>query len=43
MLVNLYAFLRLGFLWLALYFAAAAYFNSRVLHKVFQPYWEQQG
>ncbi len=35
--VNLYAFIQLSFLWLALYFAAAAYFNSRVLMKVFQP------
>ncbi len=35
--VNLYAFVQLGFLWFALYFAAAAYFNSRVLMKVFQP------
>lgn len=41
MVLNLYAFIRLGFLWLVLYFAAAAYFNSRVLHKVFQPYREQ--
>lgn len=31
---NLYAFCKLGFLWFALYFAAAAYFNSRVLKKV---------
>lgn len=38
MLVNLYAFAALGALWFFLYFAAAAYFNSRVLYKVFQPY-----
>lgn len=38
--VNLYAFLELGFLWLVLYFGATAYFNSRVLHKVFKPYWK---
>jgi len=37
MLVNFYAFIQLSFLWLALYFAAAAYFNSRVLMKVFEP------
>lgn len=37
MLMNLYAFIRFGFLWFALYFAAAAYFNSRVLKKVFDP------
>lgn len=35
MVLNLYTFIRLSFLWLALYFAAAAYFNSRVLKKVF--------
>lgn len=35
LLVNLYAFIRLGLLWFILYFAAAAYFNSRVLKKVF--------
>lgn len=40
-LVNLYAFLQLGCLWGFLYLSAAAYFNSRVLHKVFKPYWEQ--
>lgn len=34
LLVNLYTFCKLGFLWFALYFAAAAYFNSRVLKKV---------
>ena len=33
--VNLYAFIQSSFLWLVLYFAAAAYFNSRVLMKVF--------
>ena len=38
MLVNLYAFMQLGFLWVFLYFGAAAYFNSRVLLKVFRPY-----
>ena len=33
--VNFYAFMQLGFIWFAAYFAAAAYFNSRVLMKVF--------
>lgn len=37
MIVNFYAFIQLSFLWFALYFAAAAYFNSRVLMQVFQP------
>jgi len=41
MLVNFYAFIQLSFLWLVLYFAAAAYFNSRVLMKVFAPLREQ--
>ena len=36
MIVNFYAFIQMSFIWFALYFAAAAYFNSRVLMKVFQ-------
>ena len=35
MIVNFYSFIRLGFIWLILYFAAAAYWNSRLLMKVF--------
>lgn len=35
--MHLYAFFRLGFLWLTLYFAAAAYVNSRLLKKVLDP------
>ena len=35
LIVNFYAFIRIGFIWVAAYFAAAAYFNSRVLMKVF--------
>ena len=38
---NFYAFIQLSFLWFALYFAAAAYFNSRILMKVFDPLKEQ--
>lgn len=34
LVVNLESFVKLGFLWFALYFSAAAYFNSRVLKKV---------
>ena len=41
MVVNLYAFIQMSFLWVALYFAAAAYFNSRVLMKVFDSLREQ--
>lgn len=37
MFVNLYAFTKLSFLWLFLYFSAAAYIGSRVLLKVFAP------
>ncbi len=37
MIMNLYAFIQCSFLWFALYFAAAAYFNSRVLMNVFKP------
>ena len=43
MIMNLYSFVWLGFLWFSLYFAAAAYFNSRVLLKVFEPLVEQAG
>ena len=35
LIMNFYAFMQLGFIWLAMYFSAAAYFNSRVLKKVF--------
>jgi len=41
MFMHLYTFIRIGFLWFALYFAAAAYLNSRVLMKVFDPLREQ--
>ena len=35
LIVNFYAFMQLGFIWIAAYFAAAAYFNSRLLMKIF--------
>lgn len=38
MVMNFYSFLQLGVLWVGLYFSAAAYYGSRVLFKVFQPY-----
>lgn len=41
MILNFYTFIQVSFLWLVLYFAAAAYFNSRVLMKVFDPLREQ--
>ena len=37
MLMHLYAFIQVGFIWFSLYFSAAAYFNSRLLMKVFDP------
>ncbi len=37
-LMNLYTFLHMAFLWVFLYFSAAAYLNSRILNKVFLPY-----
>ena len=41
LVMNLYAFIQLSFLWLVLYFAAAAYCNSRILGKVFVPLRQQ--
>lgn len=38
LLSDLYLFLQTGFLWAAIYFSAAAYFNSLLLKKVFAPY-----
>lgn len=38
--VNYDLFLKISFLWLALYFAAAAYMSSGILWNVFKPYWE---
>ncbi len=38
MIVNFYLFLQLGFVWMAVYFAAAAYGNTFLLRKVFAPY-----
>lgn len=42
LLTNLYLFLQVGFLWVAVYFAAAAYINACLLRKVFAPYMEQE-
>lgn len=39
---NLYFFLSVGFLWVFLYFSAAAYLNAKVLEKVFAPYWGEE-
>lgn len=40
-LVDLYLFLRVGFVWIFLYFSAAAYINTLLLRKVFAPYLSQ--
>lgn len=37
-LLDLYVFLQAGFLWVFLYFSAAAYLNTLLLKKVFAPY-----
>ena len=39
---NLYLFLYVGFLWIFLYFSAAAYLNARTLEQVFAPFREQK-
>ena len=37
---SLYLFLYVGFIWIFLYFSAAAYLNAKTLEKVFAPYRE---
>ncbi len=39
-IVNYDLFSKISFLWLALYFAAAAYMNAAILYPVFKPYTE---
>ncbi|MBO6039805.1 MAG: YesL family protein [Oscillospiraceae bacterium] len=39
---NLYLFLYVGFLWIFLYFSAAAYLNARTLEQVFAPFREKK-
>lgn len=39
-IVNYDLFTKVSFLWLALYFAAAAYMNAAILYPVFKPYTE---
>ena len=41
-MTDLYTFFQVGFIWFMLYFAAAAYLSSRVLKKVFAPYYEEE-
>ena len=40
-IANYDLFLKVSFLWLSLYFAAAAYMNAAILYPVFKPYTEQ--
>ena len=42
LLINPYLFLRVRFLWVFLYFSAAARINARLLGKVFAPYIQQE-
>ena len=42
LLTNPYLFLQAGFIWVVVYFAAAAYINTRLLKKVFAPYMEPE-
>ncbi|MBQ6719726.1 MAG: YesL family protein [Oscillospiraceae bacterium] len=41
-IVNYDLFTKASFLWLVLYFAAAAYMNAAILYPVFKPYTQQQ-
>lgn len=43
LIVRLDLFLYAGFIWIFLYFAAAAYLNSKLLDKVFAPYRGEKG
>lgn len=42
LLLNYLTFLQAGFVWVALYFASAAYANSILLKKVFAPYMPEE-
>lgn len=42
LLKNFYMFLQTGFIWIAIYFSAAAYLNSILLRKVFAPYMPEE-
>lgn len=41
-IVNYELFTKVSFLWLVLYFSAAAYMNAAILYPVFKPYAQQQ-
>ena len=40
-LSQMYVFMHAGFIWITLYFASIAYLNSRLLRKVFKPFYEK--
>lgn len=42
LLFNPMLFLRIGILWFFLYFSAAAYLNTFLLRRVFEPYWPKE-
>lgn len=42
LLLNFYGFFQAGFVWIALYFSAAAYANTFILKKVFAPYLREE-
>lgn len=42
LLADLYVFLQAAFIWVALYFAAAAFLSSYLMKKVFAPYMEEK-
>lgn len=42
LLTNLYVFFQVGFIWFVLYFAIAAYLNSKILNPVFSPFREEK-
>lgn len=42
LLFDVYLFLNAGFLWVFLWFSAAAFLNAKLLEKVFAPYWEEK-
>lgn len=42
LLVNMDLFLQVSYLWMVLYFSAAAYVNAAILFKVLKPYYPEQ-
>lgn len=42
LLSNIYLFFQVGFVWFIIYFSVAAYLNSKLLCKVFRPYYPDE-